>query len=64
MALEEKYIEDFTKICDIFSTYGNLQDFYDETRGAGSFRDRYAELVADERISRRTVKAIDLSRLQ
>ncbi len=37
-----------------------LQDFYDETRGAGSFRDRYAELVADERISRRTVKAIDL----
>ena len=37
-----------------------LQDFYDEKRGQGSFRDRYAELVADERISRRTVKAIDL----
>jgi ribonucleoside-diphosphate reductase alpha chain len=37
-----------------------LQDFYDEKRGSGSFRDRYAELVADERISRRTVKAIDL----
>jgi len=37
-----------------------LQDFYDETRGAGSFRDRYAELVGDERISRRTIKAIDL----
>jgi len=37
-----------------------LQDFYDESRGAGSFRDRYAELVGDERISRRTVKAIDL----
>lgn len=37
-----------------------LQDFFDETRGQGSFRDRYAELVADERISRRTVRAIDL----
>lgn len=37
-----------------------LQDFFDETRGQGSFRERYAELVADERISRRTVKAIDI----
>ncbi|MDH7454402.1 ribonucleoside-diphosphate reductase subunit alpha [Luteimonas composti] len=37
-----------------------LQDFYDETRGAGSFRARYEEVVADERIPRRTVKAIDL----
>lgn len=37
-----------------------LQDCHDEQRGAGSFRDRYAELVADERISRRTVRAIDL----
>ncbi|GAB3051939.1 ribonucleoside-diphosphate reductase subunit alpha [Stenotrophomonas tumulicola] len=37
-----------------------LQDFFDEKRGQGSFRDRYAELVADERISRRTVRAIDL----
>ncbi|KAG1389676.1 hypothetical protein G6F59_015465 [Rhizopus arrhizus] len=36
------------------------QDCYEEKRGSGSFRDRYAELVADERISRRTVKAIDL----
>jgi len=37
-----------------------LQDVFDEQRGQGSFRDRYAELVADERISRRTVRAIDL----
>lgn len=37
-----------------------LQDFHDEQRGQGSFRTRYAEVVADERISRRTVKAIDL----
>ena len=37
-----------------------LQDFFDETRGQGSFRERYAELVADERIGRRTVKAIDI----
>ncbi len=37
-----------------------LQDFHDEQRGQGSFRDRYAEVVADERIGRRTIKAIDL----
>ncbi len=37
-----------------------LQDFHDEQRGQGSFRTRYAEVVADERISRRTVRAIDL----
>ncbi|MEG2804279.1 ribonucleoside-diphosphate reductase subunit alpha [Stenotrophomonas sp.] len=37
-----------------------LQDFHDEQRGQGSFRERYAEVVADERISRRTLKAIDL----
>ena len=37
-----------------------LQDSYDETRGDGTFRQRYAEVVADERISRRTVKAIDI----
>ncbi|KAF1703125.1 ribonucleoside-diphosphate reductase subunit alpha [Pseudoxanthomonas suwonensis] len=37
-----------------------LQDFYDEKRGEGSFRSRYQELVEDERIGRRTVKAIDL----
>ena len=37
-----------------------LQDFFDEKKGAGSFREKYAEVVADERISRRTVKAIDI----
>ena len=37
-----------------------LQDFYDEARGDGTFRRKYEELVADERVSRRTVKAIDL----
>jgi len=37
-----------------------LQDVHDEQRGHGSFRERYAEVVADERISRRTLKAIDL----
>ena len=37
-----------------------LQDFYDENRGEGSFRQRYEEVVADERISRKTVRAIDI----
>lgn len=37
-----------------------LQDFHDEQRGQGSFRAKYEEVVADERISRRTIKAIDL----
>ncbi|MEL3955130.1 ribonucleoside-diphosphate reductase subunit alpha [Stenotrophomonas bentonitica] len=37
-----------------------LQDFHDEQRGQGSFRGKYEEVVADERISRRTIKAIDL----
>ena len=37
-----------------------LQDFHDEQRGQGSFRERYEEVVADERISRRTIKAIEL----
>lgn len=37
-----------------------LQDFYDETRGQGTFRTKYEEVVADERIARRTVKAIDI----
>lgn len=37
-----------------------LQDFYDERRGEGSFRRKYEELVADENISRRVVKAIDI----
>ncbi|WP_239255763.1 ribonucleoside-diphosphate reductase subunit alpha [Listeria ilorinensis] len=37
-----------------------LQDFYDEKRGDGSFREKYEELVADETISRKIVKAIDI----
>lgn len=39
-----------------------LQDFYDEKRGDpnGSFRRKYEDVVADERISRKTVKAIDI----
>ena len=37
-----------------------LQDLHDEQRGQGSFREKYEEVVADERISRRTIKAIDL----
>ncbi|MGL4691425.1 MAG: ribonucleoside-diphosphate reductase subunit alpha [Stenotrophomonas maltophilia] len=37
-----------------------LQDFHDEQRGQGSFREKYEQVVADERISRRTIKAIDL----
>ncbi len=37
-----------------------LQDFHEEQRGQGSFREKYEEVVADERISRRTIKAIDL----
>jgi len=37
-----------------------LQDFHDEQRGQGSFREKYEEVVGDERISRRTIKAIDL----
>jgi len=39
-----------------------LQDFYDEKKGDanGTFRRKYEEVVADERIGRRTVKAIDI----
>ncbi|RKR03289.1 ribonucleoside-diphosphate reductase alpha chain [Kushneria sinocarnis] len=37
-----------------------LQDFFDERRGEGSFREKYEELVADESVSRRIVKAIDI----
>ena len=38
----------------------HLQDFFDEKKGEGSFRKKYEDVVADERISRRTVKAIDI----
>ncbi|EDO1119558.1 ribonucleoside-diphosphate reductase subunit alpha [Listeria monocytogenes] len=37
-----------------------LQDFYDETKGEGAFREKYDELVADETISKKIVKAIDI----
>ena len=39
-----------------------LQDFFDEKKGDpnGSFRRRYEEVVADERIGRKTIKAIDI----
>lgn len=39
-----------------------LQDFFDEKKGDpnGSFRKHYEEVVADERIGRKTVKAIDI----
>ncbi|EIO9072826.1 ribonucleoside-diphosphate reductase subunit alpha [Listeria monocytogenes] len=37
-----------------------LQDFYDETKGEGTFREKYEELVADETISKKIVKAIDI----
>ncbi len=39
-----------------------LQDFYDEKRGDANstFRRKYEEVVNDERISRKTIKAIDI----
>ncbi|MBF2474712.1 ribonucleoside-diphosphate reductase subunit alpha [Listeria seeligeri] len=37
-----------------------LQDFYDESKGEGAFREKYDELVADETISKKIVKAIDI----
>ncbi|MEK3993371.1 ribonucleoside-diphosphate reductase subunit alpha [Psychrobacillus sp. FSL K6-2365] len=38
----------------------SLEDFYDEKRGDGSFRQKYEECVIDHRLSRETVPAIDL----
>lgn len=38
----------------------NLEDFYDEKRGKGSFREKYAACVANENLERETVKAIDI----
>ncbi|WP_339308532.1 ribonucleoside-diphosphate reductase subunit alpha [Paenibacillus sp. FSL R5-0519] len=37
-----------------------LEDFYDEERGTGSFRDKYAEAVAHPLLPRITVPAIDI----
>ncbi|WP_019412650.1 ribonucleoside-diphosphate reductase subunit alpha [Paenisporosarcina sp. TG20] len=38
----------------------SLEDFYDESRGKGSFRDKYQECIADSRLSREVVPAIDI----
>ena len=38
----------------------SLEDFYDESRGAGTFREKYQECLADERLSREVVPAIDI----
>ena len=38
----------------------SLEDYYDEKRGDGSFRQKYEECVSDHRLSRETVPAIDL----
>ncbi|MGE6487190.1 ribonucleoside-diphosphate reductase subunit alpha [Paenisporosarcina sp. NPDC076898] len=38
----------------------SLEDFYDETRGGGSFREKYQACVADERLSKEIVPAIDI----
>lgn len=38
----------------------SLEDFYDEERGKGSFRDKYEECVNNEDLSRETVQAIDI----
>ncbi|XAE56493.1 ribonucleoside-diphosphate reductase subunit alpha [Termitidicoccus mucosus] len=39
-----------------------LQDFYDERRGSGTFREKYRELVSDETIGKKIVKAIDIAK--
>lgn len=39
-----------------------LQDFYDEKKGEGTFREKYEELVADDTISKKIVKAIDIAK--
>lgn len=38
----------------------SLEDFHDEKKGAGSWRENYLACVANENISRRTVPAIDI----
>lgn len=38
----------------------SLEDFYDETKGQGAFRDMYEICVADKRLSREIVPAIDI----
>jgi len=38
----------------------SLEDFYDETKGQGTFRDKYEICVEDKRLSRDVVPAIDI----
>lgn len=38
----------------------SLEDFYDETVGSGSFRERYKDCVEDERLSKKCVPAIEI----
>ena len=38
----------------------SLEDFYDETKGNGTFREKYHACVADKRLSREVVPAIDI----
>lgn len=38
----------------------SLEDFYDETKGNGTFRDKYQACVADKRLSRDVVPAINI----
>lgn len=41
----------------------NLEDCYDEEKGKGTFRTRYAECVANPELSRNTIKAMDLMKV-
>ncbi|MCW0369543.1 ribonucleoside-diphosphate reductase subunit alpha [Xanthomonas sacchari] len=54
----EWYLFDPHEVKEVKGWY--LQDFFDEKRGEGSFRAKYEEVVADERIGRKVVKAIDM----
>jgi ribonucleoside-diphosphate reductase alpha chain len=38
----------------------SLEDFYDESHGDGTFRKKYQECLADDRLSREVVPAIDI----
>ncbi|RHW31837.1 ribonucleoside-diphosphate reductase subunit alpha, partial [Oceanobacillus profundus] len=38
----------------------SLEDFYDEEKGNGTWREKYLECVANESLSRKTVNAIDI----
>lgn len=40
----------------------SLEDFYDEEKGNGSFRDKYFECVNEPRLTKKTVNAIDIMR--